>query len=131
MLCLAGFSFIAAGMLIPADSQPAPTSTAVATASGPSTTGGQVGVVSPRKHTKGFKPFSITFPANARGKDFTNAVLLHLRIASDGSVTEGKVARSTGIASVDEQVLAGVKAWKFQKSKDGLSLDLAVVIDIR
>lgn len=56
------------------------------------------------------------YPSDALQARRTGRVVLRVTIASDGSVTEARVHRSSGVRSLDQAALEAVRKWRFEPS---------------
>jgi len=69
------------------------------------------------------------YPAGALVARQSGRTLLRVTLAADGSVSEVKVHRSSGVASLDEAALAAVRRWRFEPAlSSGAARELIVPV---
>lgn len=67
------------------------------------------------------------YPPELLARRVQATVILRLKIATDGTVAEAAVHRTSGYAAMDQAALAGVKSWKFKPAlKDGKQVETIV-----
>ena len=54
------------------------------------------------------------YPPELLARRIQATVVLRLKIATDGTVAEATVHRTSGYVAMDQAALAGVKSWKFK-----------------
>lgn len=59
------------------------------------------------------------YPEGARARDQQGAVLLLIRVRTDGSAGEVKVRKSSGNETLDEAATKGARAWTFVPARRG------------
>lgn len=66
------------------------------------------------------------YPEGARRRNIEGAVTIKLYVADDGSVSDLKVAESSGNGELDEAALAAVRKWKYRPLSPGAGMAVAV-----
>jgi protein TonB len=68
-----------------------------------------------------------SYPPELLARRIQATVVLRLKIATDGTVAEAAVHRTSGYAAMDQAALAGVKSWKFKPAlKNGKQVETIV-----
>ncbi len=79
--------------------------------------GGDPGVVSAPAPLASNRPPD--YPAEARRRRQQGTVLLHLAIGADGAVSAAAIARSSGVALLDEAAREAASSWRFTPALEG------------
>jgi TonB family protein len=75
--------------------------------------------------------FEVRIPPGTDPTKFSPRLLVRLTISSKGSVKRAILKKSTGSPEVDEQVLKGIREWRFKEGKSARELSIAVLIHLR
>jgi protein TonB len=76
------------------------------------------------------------YPLSARRRGQEGTAVVHASIDTEGEVTGARVARSSGVDSIDEAAVAAVRSWRFVPALDqgapvASEADLPVVFRLR
>jgi TonB family protein len=58
------------------------------------------------------------YPPEALAAGRTGRVIVRAKVAADGSVSQARLQRSSGVASLDRAALAAVRGWRFSSAED-------------
>lgn len=59
------------------------------------------------------------YPTEARARGQEGTVVLHLHVTTSGAVGDVRIARSSGVASLDEAAIAAARQWRYTPARRG------------
>ena len=73
------------------------------------------------------EPIRIKVP---QGKVPIPVVIIKVSVTPDGAVDKVEVKKSSAVEEVDQQLREGARHWCFEKSKQGLDLDITILTNL-
>jgi len=72
------------------------------------------------------------YPAIARRRGYEGVVILSVLVCADGSVSDVKIAESSGRGILDRAAIKSVEKWRFEPAtRDGIPVDMEVDVPVR